>query len=141
MCELEIVHSRIKPFLHFDFRLVFNCFQASEEVYDPQHHTAEKAIEDAVTIYDKGQGKWGTDEKAIFKILCSSPPEHVKNIDKAYSEKYGYTLTKAMEKEISGTVGDATIHLIGMKLKPYEAAAAMIKAACAGLGTDELVSV
>ncbi len=141
MCESEIVYSRIKPFLHFDFRLVFNCFQASEEVYDPQHHTAEKAIEDAVTIYEKGQGKWGTDEKAIFKILCSSPPEHVKNIDKAYSDKYGYTLTKAMEKEINGNVGDATVHLIDTKMNPYAAAAAMIKAACRGLGTDELVSV
>lgn len=128
-------------FSQHDCRLVFNCFQAGEETYDPQHHTAEKAIEDAVSIYDKGQAKFlGTDEKGIFKILCAAPPEHVKNIDQAYSDKYGYTLIKAMEKELSGNVRDATLHLIGMKTKPFEASAAMIKTACKGIGTDELVS-
>merc|ERR1712232_1306023 len=121
-------------------RLVFNCFQAGEEVYDPQYHTREKAEEDAETIYEKGQGKFfGTDEKAIFKILCASPAEHVKNIDIAYSEKYGYTLLKGMEKELSGNVRDGTMYLIGMKIKPFETIAAMIKEACRGFGTDELL--
>lgn len=126
--------------LHGDMeRLIFNCFQAGEEAFDPQYHTAEKANEDAVALYGMGQGKWGTDEKGIFKILCGSPPEHVKNIDKAYSEKYGYTLEKAMEKEMSGNILAATLHLIGMKTKPYVTAAAMVKAACKGIGTDELL--
>lgn len=129
--------------LHGDMeRLVFNCFQAGEEPYDPQYHTEEKAQEDADLIYEKGQGKFfGTDEKQIFKILCASPPEHVANIDKAYAEKQGYTLAKAMEKELSGNVRDATVHLIGMKTKPHAAAAAIIKEACRGIGTDELVSL
>lgn len=127
--------------LHGDMeRLVFNCIQAGEETYDPQYHTADKAEEDAETLYEKGQGKFfGTDEKSIFKILCAAPPEHVKNIDKAYSEKYGYTLLKGMEKELSGNVRDGTMHMIGMKLKPYETIAALIKEACRGLGTDELL--
>ena len=127
--------------LHGDMeRLVFNCIQAGEEVYDPQYHTREKAAQDAETIYKKGQGKFfGTDEKAIFKILCASPSTHVVNIDKAYSEKYGYTLKKGMEKELSGNVRDATLYLIGMKMKPFETIAAMIKEACRGLGTDELL--
>jgi len=121
-------------------RLIFNCIQGGEETYDPQYHTAEKAKEDADTIYEKGQGKFfGTDEKMIFKILCASPPEHVVNIDKAYSEKHGYTLRKAMEKELKGNVEDATLHLLGMKMKPYEAMAALIKDACHGIGTDELL--
>lgn len=126
----------------FPPRLIFNCLQAGEEEYDPQFHTEEKAKKDADEIYEKGQGKFiGTDEKAIFKILCASPPEHVVNINKFYAEKRGYTLSKAMEKELSGNARDATIHLIGMKTKPYETAAAMIKEACKGIGTDELVSL
>ncbi|CAJ1934284.1 unnamed protein product [Cylindrotheca closterium] len=127
--------------LHGDMeRLVFNCFQAGEEPYDPQFHTEEKAQEDADEIYEKGQGKFfGTDEKKIFKILCASPPEHIANIDKAYAEKRGYTLSKAIEKELNGNVRDATIHLVGMKTKPYHSAAAMIKEACKGIGTDELL--
>jgi Annexin len=50
---------------------------------------------------------------------------------------------KAMEKELSGLgekgVRDATLYMIGMKLKPYEAMAKLIKDACAGFGTDEMM--
>jgi hypothetical protein len=120
--------------------LVFNSLQSGEEPYDATFHTNNKAKEDAELIYKKGQGKWlGTDEKSIFKILCAAPPEYVKKIDAAYAEKYGYTLLKAMEKELSGNVQDGTLHMLGMKLKPYETAAKLIKAACAGFGTDELL--
>lgn len=127
--------------LHGDMeRLVFNCFQAAEEVYDPQFHTAEKANEDAEIIHKKGQGKFfGTDERGIFKVLCAAPPEHLENISKAYADKYGYTIMKAMEKEMSGEVKLAVLHMLGMKLKPYETLAKLIRDACAGFGTDELL--
>lgn len=119
--------------------LVMNCLQAGEEVFDPQYHTSQKATEDAEFLYSKGQGKWGTDEKNIFKLICASPPQHVQAISKIYADKYGYTLLKAMEKELSGNVRMGTLHLIGMKVKPYEAVASAIKSACAGIGTDELL--
>ena len=35
----------------------------------------------------------------------------------------------------------AVLHLIGMKLKPYETMAALIKSACAGFGTDEMLLI
>lgn len=124
-------------------RLVFNCLQAGEVPFDPQYHTAQLAVEEAEFIREKGQGRWGTDEKSIFKILCASPPQHLENIDKAYAEKYGYKLAKALEKELGGVgegkVQDACVHLVGMKLKPAETAAQLIKQACAGIGTDELL--
>lgn len=124
----------------FPVRLIFNALQAGEEVYDPQYHTKEKAVEDANIIFKKGQGKWfGTDERAIFKILCASPPEHIQNISDAYSDKYGYTLLKAMEKELSGNARDGCLFLVGMKLKPFETIAQLVKTACAGIGTDELL--
>lgn len=48
-----------------------------------------------------------------------------------------------MEKELDGLgekdVQEATMHLILMKLKPYEAMAKLIKTACAGIGTDEML--
>ena len=52
---------------------LFNSLQGAEEEYDPQFHNAEKAIEDAEAIHNKGQGRWGTDEKGIFKIVCAAP--------------------------------------------------------------------
>ena len=33
--------------------------------------------------------KWGTDEKAFFKLLCASPPEYLEKINLAYADKYG----------------------------------------------------
>jgi hypothetical protein len=124
-------------------RIIFNCLQGAEEEYDPQFHNAEKAVEDAEAIHNKGQGRWGTDEKGIFKIVCAAPKEHLENINSVYAEKYGYTLPKALEKELGGLMEsgckDATLHMIGMKLKPYETIAELIKSACAGIGTDELL--
>ena len=38
-----------------------------------------------------------------------------------------------------GKVRDATLFLLGMKLKPYETIAELIKKACKGLGTNELL--
>jgi hypothetical protein len=126
--------------LHGDMeRLVFNCMQAGEEIFDPQYHTHDKAVEDAETIHSEGQGRWGTNEKAIFKILCAAPPQHVENISTIYADKYGYTVMKAMEKELSGNVSDGCIHLVGMKIKPAETIANLVKKACKGIGTDEML--
>lgn len=44
-----------------------------------------------------------------------------------------------MEKEMSGNVKDGCLFVVGMKLKPYETIAQLIKTACAGIGTDELL--
>jgi glutamate formiminotransferase len=69
--------------LHGDMeRLVFTCLQGAEEVYNPQFHTIAKATEDAEIIHKKGQGRWGTDERGIFKIIGESPKEHLQNVSK-----------------------------------------------------------
>jgi len=76
----------------------------------------------------------GNKKLTVFTLLCNRS---------AYADKYGYTLMKALEKELNGmgekNVREATVHLVGMKLKPYETIAKLIKMACAGLGTDELL--
>ena len=56
-----------------------------------------------------------------------------------YADMYGYTLPKAMEKELSGDAKNAAVFTLGFKLKPYETVAKLIKSACAGIGTDELL--
>jgi Annexin len=61
-------------------RLVFTCLQGTEEAYDPHFHTKEKALEDAELIHTMGQGRWGTNERGLFKIVCISPKQHVENI-------------------------------------------------------------
>jgi hypothetical protein len=78
-------------------KLVFNCLQAAEEEYDEGFHSDDKMKKDAEKLYKMGQGKFGTDESGLFKILCSCPPEYLKKLNLLYAEKYGFTLVKALE--------------------------------------------
>jgi Annexin len=119
--------------------LVLTCMQGSEESFDPDFHTDELMIADMETIYKAGQGRIGTNEKGLFKILAQRPTEYMKTMNLKYADKYGYTIPKVLEKELGGKVEDAACFMIGMKLKPYETIAKLIKTACAGFGTNELL--
>lgn len=119
-------------------KLLMACVQGIEEKYDPTFHNESKAQEDADTFYKKGQGKWGTDESALFHIIVKSPPQYLKLVDDAYVAKHKVNLERAIEKELSGKVKKAAIFELGMKLTPYPTMAEHIKSTCAGMGTDEL---
>jgi hypothetical protein len=119
--------------------LVLTCMQASEESFDPDFHTEELMKEDMETIYKASQGRIGTNEKGLFKILAQRPTDYMKTMNLKYADKYGYTIPKVLDKELGGKVEDAACFMIGMKLKPYETIANLIKTACAGFGTDELI--
>jgi len=121
-------------------KLMSSCLQAAALDFDPDYHTEDKAVEDAEALYEAGQGKWfGTDESELFKVIALAPREHLFAINEQYADKYGYTIAKAMEDELSGTAEEAAIFTCHMRLKPYEAIAKLIKSACAGFGTDDLL--
>lgn len=86
-----------------------------------------------------GEGKFGTDEAGLFKLLCSRPNEHLEAVNQAYADKYDVTLFKVMDSELGGHSRAATLYLLGMKIKPYETVAKLIKEACKGIGTNELL--
>ena len=44
-----------------------------------------------------------------------------------------------MEKELGGKAREGLLFTLGMKLKPYETIAGLIKQACAGMGTNEML--
>jgi len=120
--------------------IVKACIQAAEEEYDPDYHTEEKAEEDVDELYNAGQGQWfGTDESSLIKIIVMSPPKYLKMMNLMYADKYGYTIFKALEEELGGNSEDAALFQLGMKLKPYDTIANLIKSACAGFGSDELL--
>ena len=120
-------------------KLIFTYLQATEETYDPGFHDTEKMKEYAEKLYKMGQGKFGTDEAGLFKLLCSSPPEYLQKFNLLYAEKYGFTLVKAVETEFRETTGPAAMFMLNMKVKPYEAIANLIDTACKGFGTNELL--
>jgi hypothetical protein len=120
-------------------KILVSAVQAAEEEFDPDYHTEDKAKEDAEQIYKDGQGRWGTDEANMAKIVVLSPPKYLKIVNSVYADMYGYTLFKAFEKEMGSLAAEAALFTLGMKLKPYETVAKLIKKACAGFGTDELL--
>jgi len=120
-------------------KLLVACLQGIEEVFDPAYHTESKAKEDAHDFYKKGVGKtFGTDEAALFEIICKAPPEYLKMIDTAYVSARNVNLEHALLKCLKGKAEAAAVFHLNMKLKPYETIATLIKSTCAGLGTDEL---
>lgn len=120
-------------------KILMACVQAAEEEFDPDYHNEDKAAEDAEVIYEAGQGSWGTNEAEMAKVVVMSPPKYLKILNFVYADKYGYTLFKAFEDEMGGLAAEAALFTLGMKLKPYETVAKLIKKACAGFGTDELL--
>jgi len=90
-------------------------------------------------LYKAGQGRWGTNEAKMAKIVVLSPPKYLKIVNSIYADEYGYTLFKAFEEEMGSLAGEAALFTLGMKLKPYETIAKLIKKACAGFGTNELL--
>ena len=120
--------------------LIFNTLQAAEEKYDPDYHNDSKMVADVAALHKMGQGKiLGTDERGLFKILCSAPTEYLTKLNTLYADKHGYTLVKVLETELGGHVEKAALFMIGMKLKPYEEIAKLITKSCAGIGTNELL--
>jgi len=119
-------------------KLIFNCLQGSEEEFDEEYHNEDLVAADVEAIYEAGQGSFGTDEAGFFKVIIARPAQHLEAVNLAYAEKYGFTLFKAIEMEMGGIVGDASLFELGMKLKPHETIAKLIKKACAGFGTNEL---
>jgi Annexin len=131
----QVIASEIKR--NFEF-LIMNCLQASEEEYDDSvHNDDSKMKEDIQDMYKMGQAKLGCDEKGIFKMLCTAPPEYLKKLNLAYADEHGITLLHSMQQELKGYAEDAAEFLIGMKIKPYEEVAKLINKASKGLGTNE----
>jgi hypothetical protein len=120
-------------------KLVLCCLQGMEEKYDPSYHNQSKAEDDAKAFYNAGQGKrFGTDEAALFEIICKAPPEYLKMVNLAYVHKYDVSLEYALKKELGGKAEAAALYHLKMKLEPFKTMAEHIKSTCAGIGTDEI---
>jgi hypothetical protein len=121
--------------------ILSSALQGAEETFDPDFHTQDKAIHDAKDLYKAGQGSgWFSADNALMsKIVVLSPPKYLKMLNGVYADKYGYTLIKAFEKEMSAVGGEAAMFTLGMKLKPFDTIATLIKKATRGIGTNELL--
>lgn len=72
---------------------------------------AAGAKADAKLLYDKGEGRLGTDEDVFIKILTTRSRVQTEAIGKAYADLTGHSLEKAVTAETSGTFKKALIAL------------------------------
>jgi len=88
----------------------------------------------AETLYQKGEGKWGTDDDFFVQFFTKHSFEALVEIDREYQGKYGHSLETAIKKETSG----AYQHLLVALAVPRPVYwARRIRHAIAGLGTDD----
>lgn len=116
-------------------RMIFWCLQGLEKEYDTEYFTDDKAEADAEAFHKAADGRFGTDEASLFKIIAESPEQHLKKINEIYVQNYKKTLIRCLNWEIGGDAGRAARYAVGMKLKPYQTAAQHIARCCEGFGT------
>lgn len=104
--------------------------------YKADFHTQAKAEADAETLYGAGEGKWGTDTSLFVKTLLAAPPKYLKLVDKAYTEKHGHGLVKAIENEFSGSSSGALKYFVRLALEPWELIADQLHKALEGFTVD-----
>jgi hypothetical protein len=88
--------------------LVNNFLKANR---DETHQDKELAKQDAKLLYDRGEGKIGTDEDTFIRILTSKSWAHIQLINFAYADISGHSLEEAIKKETSGYFQKALIAL------------------------------
>jgi Annexin len=115
------------------------CLEEAEEEFNPNVHTDAKMEEEAEHLHAMGEGRLGTNERGLFKVICTASPKYLQGLNSKYEAKYGHDLAKAVQREMGGVVEKATLYLLGMKLNTYEQVAKLIHDATKGIGTNELL--
>ncbi|KAI4818918.1 hypothetical protein KUCAC02_004208 [Chaenocephalus aceratus] len=63
----------------------------------------ENIDKDAKTLFDAGEGKFGTDEEPFITILGNRRVEHLRKVFDAYKKLYGAELEDSIERETTGS--------------------------------------
>ncbi|XP_063754144.1 annexin A3a isoform X3 [Eleginops maclovinus] len=98
---------------------------------------AEKAKEDAKTLYDAGEKKWGTDESKFVDILCHRSIPQLRQTLVEYKNISGKTLQQSIEGEMSGELEELLVAIVKcVKSEPAYFAERLYES-MKGCGTDE----
>lgn len=94
----------------------------------------EKAKADAKHLYEKGEARWGTDEKVFIEIMTQRSFPQLQTINQAYTIIAGHSLEKGISKETSGNFKKALTILITPREEYFAEA---LRDAVAGMGTND----
>ncbi|KAF4096049.1 annexin A13 [Onychostoma macrolepis] len=105
-----------------------------DESYEVDEVLAEQ---DAVSLFEAGEGCFGTDESTFSFILATRNYLQLQVTFKAYEAISGTEILDAIDKETSGTLKDCYTALVRCAKNPQLYFARKLNAAMKGAGTDE----
>ncbi|XP_059184746.1 annexin A3-like, partial [Centropristis striata] len=72
----------------------------------------DQAKEDAKTLYEAGEKKWGTDESKFIEILCQRSIPQLRRTLVEYKKISGKTLQESIQGEISGDLEELLLAIV-----------------------------
>ncbi|XP_077415137.1 annexin A13-like isoform X2 [Vanacampus margaritifer] len=132
-CDLE---ADIEDDTSGDVRnLLISLLQASrDEGYEVDEGLAEQ---DAASLFEAGEGMFGTDESTFSYILTHRNYMQLQATFKAYEALSGTDILDTIDSEATGTLKDCYVTLVRCAKNPQLYFARRLNAAMKGLGTDE----
>uniref|UniRef100_A0A4W6C156 Annexin n=1 Tax=Lates calcarifer TaxID=8187 RepID=A0A4W6C156_LATCA len=115
--------------------LLISLLQASrDEGYEVDEGLAEQ---DAASLFEAGEGRFGTDESTFTYILTHRNYMQLQATFKVYESLSGTDILDTIDSEATGTLKECYITLVRCAKNPQLYFARRLNAAMKGLGTDE----
>ncbi|CAF2904300.1 unnamed protein product [Rotaria sp. Silwood2] len=97
----------------------------------------DEAENDAKTLYEAGEKKWGTDESKFVEILANQSNAQLKAIFEAYRQFSKKDIEAAIKSETSGNICKGLLAIVRVMRNRPGYFANQLKKALKGMGTDE----
>ncbi|CAF0771349.1 unnamed protein product [Didymodactylos carnosus] len=92
---------------------------------------------DARSLYEAGEKKWGTDESTFIQILCNRSDVQLRAVFDAYSQFSKKDIEAAIKSETSGSLCKSLLAIVRVMRNRPGYFAYQLKKALKGVGTDE----